>query len=66
MLNLVRTVCEAREITLLMVSHSLEDAQQIAPRSVVVVDGRVYWDGATDRLLSGDVREADVLGIPRR
>ncbi len=66
MLNLVRTVCEAREITLLMVSHSLEDAQQIAPRSMVVVDGRVYWDGATDRLLSGDVREADVLGIPRR
>lgn len=66
MLNLVRTVCEAREMTLLMVSHSLEDAQQIASRSVVVVDGRIYWDGATDRLLSGEVREADVLGIPRR
>ncbi|MGX9272493.1 thiamine ABC transporter ATP-binding protein ThiQ [Pantoea ananatis] len=66
MLNLVRTVCETRAITLLMVSHSLEDAQQIAPRSVVVVDGRVYWQGATDALLSGNIREADVLGIPRR
>ncbi|WP_210514811.1 thiamine ABC transporter ATP-binding protein ThiQ [Pantoea ananatis] len=66
MLNLVRTVCETREITLLMVSHSLEDAQQIAPRSVVVVDGRVYWQGSTDALLSGNIREADVLGIPRR
>lgn len=66
MLHLVRTVCETRAITLLMVSHSLEDAQQIAPRSVVVVDGRVYWDGATDRLLSGEIREADVLGIPLR
>lgn len=66
MLQLVRSVCEARSITLLMVSHSLEDAQQIAPRSVVIVDGRVYWDGATEQLLSGDTREADVLGIPRR
>ncbi|QZE28655.1 thiamine ABC transporter ATP-binding protein ThiQ [Pantoea ananatis] len=66
MLNLVRTVCETRAITLLMVSHSLEDAQQIAPRSVVVVDGRVYWQGSTDALLSGNIREADVLGIPRR
>ncbi|MDL4914346.1 MAG: thiamine ABC transporter ATP-binding protein ThiQ [Enterobacterales bacterium endosymbiont of Blomia tropicalis] len=66
MLQLVRSVCMARNITLLMVSHSLEDAQQIAPRSVVIVDGRVYWDGATEQLLSGDTREADVLGIPRR
>ena len=66
MLNLVRTVCETRAITLLMVSHSLEDAQQIAPRSVVVVDGRVYWQGSTDALLSGNIREADVLGIPLR
>jgi len=66
MLQLVRSVCEARSITLLMVSHSLEDAQQIAPRSVVIVDGRVYWDGETRQLLSGDTREAEVLGIPRR
>lgn len=66
MLQLVSSVCETRNITLLMVSHSLEDAQQIAPRSVVIVDGRVYWDGATQQLLSGETREADVLGIPRR
>lgn len=65
MLQLVRRVCEAQAITLLMVSHSLEDAQQIAPRSLVIVDGRVYWDGATETLLSGDTREADVLGIAR-
>lgn len=65
MLQLVRRVCEARAITLLMVSHSLEDAQQIAPRSLVIVDGRVYWDGATEALLSGSAREAEVLGIRR-
>ncbi len=65
MLQLVRRVCEARAITLLMVSHSLEDAQQIAPRSLVIVDGRIYWDGATEALLSGTTREAEVLGIAR-
>lgn len=66
MLQLVKSVCEERDITLLMVSHSLEDAAQIAPRSLVVVDGRIYWDGATAQLLSGETREADVLGIPLR
>ena len=66
MLQLVKSVCEERDITLLMVSHSLEDAAQIAPRSLVVVDGRIYWDGATTQLLSGETREADVLGIPLR
>lgn len=66
MLQLVKSVCEERDITLLMVSHSLEDAAQIAPRSLLVVDGRIYWDGATAQLLSGETREADVLGIPLR
>ncbi len=63
MLQLVRSVCEARAITLLMVSHSLEDAQQIAPRSLVIVDGRVYWDGATSALLSGESSAAAILGV---
>nr|WP_310618192.1 thiamine ABC transporter ATP-binding protein ThiQ [Pantoea cypripedii] len=63
MLQLVRSVCEARNITLLMVSHSLEDAQQIAPRSLVVVDGRVYWDGNTADLLNGSSPAAAILGV---
>lgn len=66
MLQLVRSVCEARNITLLMVSHSLEDAQQIAPRSLVVVDGRVYWDGNTADLLNGSSPAAAILGVATR
>ncbi|WP_130833981.1 thiamine ABC transporter ATP-binding protein ThiQ [[Erwinia] mediterraneensis] len=66
MLQLVTTVCDERQITLLMVSHSLEDAAQIAPRSLVIVDGRIGWDGSTARLLAGETREAEVLGIPLR
>ncbi|UQY44832.1 thiamine ABC transporter ATP-binding protein ThiQ [Erwinia sp. PK3-005] len=63
MLALVDEVCRERNLTLLMVSHSLEDAARIAARSVLVVDGRVYWDGATDTLLRGETEAAEVLGI---
>ncbi|GLR08634.1 thiamine ABC transporter ATP-binding protein [Mixta theicola] len=63
MLTLVDEVCRERKLTLLMVSHSLEDAAQIAARSVLVVDGRIYWDGATDTLLRGETEAAEVLGI---
>ncbi|AXF77271.1 thiamine ABC transporter ATP-binding protein ThiQ [Erwinia tracheiphila] len=63
MLLLVNEVCEERNITLLMVSHSIEDAVRIAPRSILVVDGRVFWDGDTTLLQQGKVAEAAVLGI---
>ncbi|MDU4092735.1 MAG: thiamine ABC transporter ATP-binding protein ThiQ [Pantoea sp.] len=63
MLALVDEVCRERQLTLLMVSHSLEDAAQIAARSVLVVDGRIYWDGATNTLLRGETEAAEVLGI---
>lgn len=66
MLTLVDEVCRERQLTLLMVSHSLEDAQQIAARSVLVVDGRIYWDGATAALLRGETEAAEVLGIRHR
>jgi len=66
MLALVDEVCLERNITLLMVSHSIEDAACITPRSVLVVDGRIYWDGSTASLLNGEVKEAAVLGIGSR
>ncbi|MEM6051358.1 thiamine ABC transporter ATP-binding protein ThiQ [Erwinia sp. P7711] len=66
MLHLVDEVCRERQITLLMVSHSIEDAARIAPRSVLIVDGRVYWDGSTEALQKGEVAEAEVLGISLR
>ncbi|WP_067709061.1 thiamine ABC transporter ATP-binding protein ThiQ [Erwinia sp. ErVv1] len=66
MLQLVDEVCLERNITLLMVSHSVGDAARIAPRSVLVVDGKIYWDGSTRALLNGEVAEAAVLGIALR
>ncbi|ELY3904754.1 thiamine ABC transporter ATP-binding protein ThiQ [Klebsiella aerogenes] len=63
MLTLVADICQRQQLTLLMVSHSVEDAARIAPRSIVVAEGRIAWDGATDDLLSGNSSASALLGI---
>ena len=63
MLTLVAEVCREKQLTLLMVSHSVEDAARIAPRSIVVADGRIAWQGDTDDLLSGNASASALLAI---
>ncbi|MBC6501455.1 thiamine ABC transporter ATP-binding protein ThiQ [Citrobacter freundii] len=63
MLTLVAEVCRDKQLTLLMVSHSVEDAARIATRSIVVADGRIAWQGKTDALLSGQASASALLGI---
>ncbi|HDR2160594.1 TPA: thiamine ABC transporter ATP-binding protein ThiQ [Enterobacter cancerogenus] len=63
MLTLVKDVCERQQLTMLMVSHSIEDAARIALRSVVIAEGRIVWDGKTEALLSGRAEASALLGI---
>ena len=63
MLALVQSVCQRQRLTLLMVSHSVEDAARIAERSLVIADGRIAWDGNTAALLSGKSSASGLLGI---
>ncbi|HFZ8995011.1 TPA: thiamine ABC transporter ATP-binding protein ThiQ [Citrobacter freundii] len=63
MLTLVSNICRERQLTLLMVSHSMEDAARIAARAIVVADGRIAWQGDTDKLLSGNASASALLGI---
>lgn len=63
MLTLVQDVCQRQQLTMLMVSHSIEDAARIAPRSVVIAEGRIAWDGGTEELLSGHAGASSLLGI---
>jgi thiamine transport system ATP-binding protein len=63
MLQLLDELCQEQNMTLLMVSHSIEDAARIAGRSIVVKDGRIAWDGETDTLLSGEANASTLLGI---
>lgn len=63
MLALVESVCESQKITLMMVSHNLDDAARITPRSLAVADGRIVWDGPTQSLSDGSSPAAGLLGI---
>ncbi|MNP64732.1 Thiamine import ATP-binding protein ThiQ [compost metagenome] len=63
MLLLVKEVCQQKNLTMLMVSHSVEDAARIAARSVVIADGRIAWDGETQELVSGKASASALLGI---
>ncbi|VFS71591.1 Thiamine import ATP-binding protein ThiQ [Kluyvera cryocrescens] len=63
MLQLVDDVCQRQQLTLLMVSHSVEDAARIATRAMVIADGRIAWDGDTQALLSGNTSASALLGI---
>ena len=63
MLSLLDKVCGQRQLTLLMVSHNLDDAARIAPRTLLIVDGRIFYDGPTQALVNGSAPEARVLGI---
>ncbi|WP_435947179.1 thiamine ABC transporter ATP-binding protein ThiQ [Dryocola sp. BD586] len=63
MLQLLEDLCRQKQLTLLMVSHSIEDAARIAERSLVVVDGRIIWDGDTASLISGEASASGLLGI---
>lgn len=63
MLSLVKNYCERDNITLLMVSHHLDDARFITPRSIVIDDGHVIYDGKTSVLMSVDSLAAQKLGL---
>jgi thiamine transport system ATP-binding protein len=63
MLQLLREVCDQRQLTLLMVTHNIDDAVRIASRSLLIVEGHIYYDGSTQALLDGTAVEAKVLGI---
>lgn len=65
MLSLVDELCQTRHITLLMVSHNPDDALRIAPRSLVINEGNIVWDGETARLAAGEVAASALLGIAR-
>ncbi|WP_036769055.1 thiamine ABC transporter ATP-binding protein ThiQ [Photorhabdus australis] len=62
MLILLEQVCNERQLTLLMVSHNLDDATHIADRSLLVVDGNIHYDGLTKALATGTAPEAAILG----
>lgn len=64
MLALLAQLCDKKNLTLLMVSHSLEDAVKIASRAIVIDNGSIAYDGNTQSLINGEVDQSLILGIP--
>lgn len=63
MLQLLEQVCSEQNLTLLMVSHNLDDSARIASRTLLIADGRFAYDGSTQDLLDGkDPLAAALLG----
>ncbi|CAL9914411.1 thiamine ABC transporter ATP binding subunit [Candidatus Liberibacter solanacearum] len=62
-LALLKKICDERQLTLLMITHNLDDAVQIATRSIVVAEGKIVYDGYPDRLVNRLTLESILLGI---
>lgn len=60
MLILTDQLCTAHNITLLMVTHNLEDVRQIAGQTLLVNDGHIVWQGESQTLLNGEVTDAEL------
>ncbi|WMY94793.1 MAG: thiamine ABC transporter ATP-binding protein ThiQ [Arsenophonus sp.] len=45
MLVLLKKICDEKELTLLMVSHNLEDAIKITTRCIIISKGKIIYDG---------------------
>ncbi|WP_272524568.1 thiamine ABC transporter ATP-binding protein ThiQ [Providencia sp. PROV201] len=63
MLLLLKEICAEKSITLLMVSHNVDDALQIAPRTLVIAEGKIAYDGDTQLLLQGQSEASALLSI---
>ncbi len=55
MLHLLLFECTQRTLTLLIVSHDLEEAAHIAPRTLLLINGQITYDGLTQSLLDRNV-----------
>jgi len=50
MLMLIDEICEKYQLTLLMVTHNMDDVLNITPRSIVIDKGHIIFDDVTKNL----------------
>ncbi|MGK2946898.1 MAG: thiamine ABC transporter ATP-binding protein ThiQ [Candidatus Malihini olakiniferum] len=63
MLTLVDRVCEEKQLTLLMVTHNLDDALSISSRTLLLIEGRIVCDGPTKSFYNGSTKMEGILNI---
>ncbi|MCO6524452.1 MAG: thiamine ABC transporter ATP-binding protein ThiQ [Candidatus Schmidhempelia sp.] len=52
MLSLVEEICHTYSLTLLMVTHHLDETKQITPRTLAIQHGKIIADSQTDLLIT--------------
>lgn len=62
MLQLLEQICCQQHLTLLMVSHHLDDVAKVAPRTLVIANNTIVYNGYTQDVLSGKAPIATLLG----
>jgi len=50
-LELIRTIRQAFNISIMLVSHDLAVIRMLADRTIVMLDGRIIEQGLTDQIL---------------
>ena len=61
-LSLIRDLHERRKMTVILVSHSMEDVAQYVERIIVIDSGKIRFDG-TPREVFRHYRELEALGL---
>ena len=61
-LHLVRDLHEKQKLTVILVSHSMEDVAQYVERIIVIDKGKIHFDG-TPREVFRNYRELEKLGL---
>ena len=65
MLTLVEDMGKERNLTLLMVSHNIDDAIRIAQRVLLIANGAIHYDGSIQTLINGETQAGQLIGIHR-
>ena len=61
-LELLRKINRERNITIVLVSHSMEDVANYAERVIVIVDGKIRWDDSPSAVFS-QIEELEQTGL---
>ncbi|HCI73853.1 MAG TPA: energy-coupling factor transporter ATPase [Lachnospiraceae bacterium] len=61
-LNLLKTLHEEKGISIVLVSHSMEDVANYVSRIIVLDEGKIRWDGEPSKVFV-HVRELEEIGL---
>lgn len=62
-LDLIKEIQKEKTLTILMVSHNIDDSIRLSERCLLIDKGKIIYDGSISELQYSSPREAKILGI---